>query len=335
MVFVLTTSEEESFSMKQSLNSYPQDESVGGIVCVSQPQTVGQDDACYGEVYQYHSDDPETILTRPMDANNDHFDVLESCDSSIPFAFASLEPLLPSNAGEGSHEGEVIDVSAQPVDDFSQSHPSSIFVRPEFLYATAIKPSVDSPIGITFKKKNAGVYISKVDPHGLFRKSGLQSGDRLVAVNNINCISAPLRMVREMIESSESSISLCARNKYGDPHSVLNSVQKPKRDCKLGICFQTKRGALTVSKVRENGLFARSLLMPDHRCYMINGQACDTMDAYQAADLTASVERVTIISRARGDLAIVLSVGEVQRWSAVALGAGVAVAALSALGSMS
>ena len=326
MNFISSASSDHNALMaKQSLDLDPE-EALGGIVCVDQPECVGHSDMLYlGS--DLNSCEPEGDST----GTDQFFDVLDSDDHEIPFAVASLEPLLQPNSGDHADKYEN-DVAAQPV---MECPTQSSIIRPEFLFATAIKPTPDSPIGLTFKKKAGGVYISRVDHCGLFHKCGFQEGDRVVAVNNVNCIEAPLRIIRDMVEGSDSTISFCVRNKYGDPHSVLTSVQKPSRESKLGICFRMKRGALTVSKVHAKGLFSNSLLMPDHRCFMINGQPCDNLGSQAAADLTAAADRVTIISRARGDLAIVLSVDEMRCWSTVAIGAGVAAAALSAFGAIS
>ena len=331
MELIPSSSSDDMASMKRSLLSDPDEAALGGIVCVDDPQLVVNPN----DFRDVHENDVEADNSRHQSSPDEYFGDVEGDENDIPFAVACIEPLLPNTGEESREETRECEegIAAQPVVDFR--HSQSSIMRPEFLLATAIKPSLDSPIGLTFKKKNGGVYLSRVSKDGLFHKSGVQCGDRVVAVNNVSCIEAPLRMIRDMIEKSESDISICVRNKYGDPHSVLTSVQKPSRDSKLGICFQVRRGALTVSRVRPNSLFANSLLMPDHRCMMINGQACESMGSHEAAALTADAERVTIVSRARGDLAIVLAVGEVRRWSAVALGAGVAAAALSAFGSVS
>lgn len=292
-------------SIKYFDDSSIQEDPVDCIVSVDQQQVVRHDENCFQGACQYHDLEASAIPAQACACK--HFlDSLRDEDIGIPFAVAALEPLLQQSAdGECSRSDEY--VAAKPV---SISLTTTSIIRPKFLFVTAIKPRPDSQIGVTFQMKDGGVYISRVDPNGPLHKSGLQFGDRVVSVNKVNCVNATLKMISEKIQNSDSIVSLCVRNKDGDPYSFLNSVQKPTRDCKLGISFQIKNGALRVSKVRGNGLFANSLLMPDHLCSMINWLSCDTMGVQQAADLTASADRVTIISRAHGDIAMVLAIDE-------------------------
>ena len=106
----------------------------------------------------------------------------------------------------------------------------------------------------------------------------------------MNHIEAPLHIIRDMVEGSDSTISFCTRNKYGDPHSALTSVQEPSRESKLSICFWMKHRALTVSKLHAKELFVNSLLMPDHHCFMINGQHRDNLGSQAASDLTTAAD---------------------------------------------
>ena len=264
--------------------------------------------------------------------------VLHPDDDGIPYAVASAlsEPLLSEAVNNTAivHRTSAFAMARPVIDDPERS---SGLQRPEFLYATAIKPCPGYPVGLFFKKNDEGViYISRIADDSLFRNTGIEVGDSVLAINNIRCLGASLKHLLSLIQAADSTISICVRNPEGDPHSFSSSVQKPTKDAKLGISFQMKRGALRVSKVSfKEGLFSQSLLMPDHRCLMINGLPCDTMLSRDAADMVADANRVTIVSRPRGDLATVLSIGDVEvgSWGAVALGAGVAAAAWSAIGS--
>mmetsp|Transcript_14833 Transcript_14833/g.32313 ORF Transcript_14833/g.32313 Transcript_14833/m.32313 type:complete len:324 (-) Transcript_14833:183-1154(-) len=296
----------------------------GEIVCVVEP-VVDQD--TYGHIV--HDVEASEAVVNYEDQVNE-----EEEDGSIPYAVASAltEPLLSPASLYFVESGE-----ARALTERETSNPLDQERRPEFLYASAIKPTPDAPAGISFRKVDGFVVISHIKPNGLFKGSGLQAGDRVIAINNNNCMDSHLSRVSKMIAKSQSTVSVCVWNKHGEPHMVSSSVQKPSLDSKLGISFQMRNGALTVSKVKVDGIFSGSLLMPDHRCFLINDQPCETLDSHSARDMTSSFERVTIVSRARGNLATVLSVGtnEVRRWSAVAVGAATAAAALTAFNSIS
>eukprot|EP00522_Entomoneis_paludosa_P018285 CAMPEP_0172450362 /NCGR_PEP_ID=MMETSP1065-20121228/8731_1 /TAXON_ID=265537 /ORGANISM="Amphiprora paludosa, Strain CCMP125" /LENGTH=330 /DNA_ID=CAMNT_0013202141 /DNA_START=12 /DNA_END=1004 /DNA_ORIENTATION=+ len=299
------------------------------IVCVVKPeQVLDQETLCTVHDVETDTQRRERTTRSPSEANFSGED-----DCSIPFAMASAltEPLL-SPASLYFVES----MPAQPVPDRTMEESSFLSLRPEFLYATAIKPSSDTPVGLAFAKIDGMIVLTKVNPTGLFRGTGLQVGDRVIAINSFNCMDFAVNQVVNMIREAEQTVSICVWNKHGEPSLVQSSIQKPTRKSRLGISFQMRNGALSVSRVNVKGLFADSLLMPDHRCFLLNGQSCDTLDSFSAASITTKADRVTIASRARGNFATVLSVGaqERRRWSAVAMGAATAAVALGAMGSL-
>lgn len=274
-------------------------------------------------------DDVEARYLPPE--QEDFQDATDHDDNSVPFAVASAlaEPLLSP--------ASLYFVQCDPAQPVREQPSRSSTCTPEFVYANVIKPSPKTTAGVAFTKLDGVNVITKIHSNGLFGGTGLRSGDRLVAVNGMNCMDAPLKRVAQMIREAESTLNICVWRKEGEPGLMKTSIQKPTNKSKLGISFQMRNDALTVSRVEVDGLFAGSLLMPDHRCFMINDQPCHAMNAYDAAALTAKSSRVTIVSRARGDLASVVAVGENERrrWSAVAMGAATAAVALTAFGSLS
>lgn len=238
-------------------------------------------------------------------------------DEDCPSTFVLLEPqflqILPPKNNNATDEGRNTccehDIVAQTLRYLAP--PPSAQIIPDFLFVTGIKPKADSRIGVAFKNDKKDIYLSSVDSDGLFGNTRLEVGDKVIAINNrcVTSLAAPLRMIRGIIQKSKSEVSLCVRRQNGNPHYILNSVQKQSREEKLGICFQLNREGLMVSKVFENSLFANSMLTSGHRCCLINGQSCEHLGPHEAAAFTASCDRVSIISWATtGNLAMVLGI---------------------------
>ena len=123
------------------------------------------------------------------------------------------------NTGDHHANNYENDVTAQPL---MECPTQSSIIRPEFLFTAAIKPTPDTPILLTFYKKAGIVYIPQVNHCGPFHKCGFPEGDRVVAVNTMNHIEAPLHIIRDMVEGSDSTISFCTRNKL-----VIHTLHSP------------------------------------------------------------------------------------------------------------
>jgi hypothetical protein len=214
------------------------------------------------------------------------------------------------------------------------------YTRPEFLHARAFKPNKDTPIGVFLAGRRGAIYISRISRDGLFAKSNLRSGDRVMSVNNVSCLHGGATQVAELIKSAETSVSFTVHNKGGNPSLVSSSVQKPSPTRMVGIGFRQKQGALHISRVNTNGLFGDSLLVPGHRCIMINGNESPNTPSRVAAGLVADArEFVTIVCRRHESLALVIACESCKTpkvwYSRVALCFGVAAGVLGAANSMS
>jgi len=189
------------------------------------------------------------------------------------------------------------------------------YTRPEFIYAKVIKPRPDAKVGLFFKTREGATYISRIVENSLFSRTDLQPGDRVISINNKDCLKFKAKRVIELIQKSVDTVSICVRNKQGDPHIVSNTVQKVSADSKIGVALKSKRGALFVSRVLNERPFAHTLLMPGHRCLMINNISCENMSSHEAVNVIAnSPDCVTIVSRPRDNFAMVLSCKKQRKW---------------------
>jgi predicted metalloprotease with PDZ domain len=242
-------------------------------------------------------------------------------DEDVPTAYAELsEPLLQSPEASLMHNYtlHIATADAQPVG----------YNRPEFIFAKVIKPSIHASCGLFLKCSKGTVIISRISEKGLFSKSNLRPGDRVISVNGISCRTAV--KFAALIHAAPTFVAIVLHNREGDPRLVSTSIPKPTRGTKVGVSLKNYRGAIHVGRVDTSGLFAESLLTPGQRCITINDVNCSLLRATDAANVVANAEDiVTIVSEPRQEWAMVLSCGNEQqkswwRRSAIAATTGLA-----------
>ena len=194
-----------------------------------------------------------------------------------------------------------------------------IYSRPKYIFASAvIGNGPRRKIGIIFgNRTRGGAYVKKVLKDSPFQNCNIQVGDHVVSVNSVLCSSVKASRVLELIDSlsKDGVASICVHNEKGDPETVSCSVQKSQQTAKVGVTLQTRRGAVRVNRVEKDGLFGNSLLMPHHRCMIINGMSCSHMNSKKAADYIKSLpDRVTIISRPHHSFAMTLALCQKTKW---------------------
>lgn len=226
---------------------------------------------------------------------------MDETRSKVPLVQAELLSSVESCSSEGS-------VSDESIASACVAHESVQFAyeRPKFLYVMAQKAPTQNA-GLVFRKDQQGVYIHRIRSDSLFAHTALQQGDRLIAINGVACACSSLKYVATLIGRARSHLSICADNPSGNASTFLSSIQKNALGEKVGVSFQRSRGALIIPRVSPAGLFGRSLLVPGHRCLVINGECCEGLDAKLAANITRESYRVTIISQPRNDMAAVLA----------------------------
>ena len=245
----------------------------------------------------------------------------------------------------------LLDSAAGPIDDSQGERPRErlsfdaadptvdvplSYSRPEFIFASARVSDPHRRLGIFLKnRRKGGATIVGLSNDSPFLNCNIQPGDHVVAVNNVLCSGVKASRVVELINSTckDGIVSICVHNASGDPLSVSCSVQKSHVTTKVGVALQMKRGAVRISRVDKNGLFGNSLLMPHHRCMMINGISCSHMTSKKAAEFIVSLpDRVTIISRPQESYAMTIALCQkIKWWNRFAPRAGLAVRATQTL----
>lgn len=209
------------------------------------------------------------------------------------------------------------------------------YMRPEFIYVSVIKQSTTTKVGLGLKRRTVSnhsgsdddkesnhdhlseVYITRIDPNGLFGKTPIERGDVIIAVNGIACHHAKkLSDITSCIDQStaDGTVSILVRNgKGGQPNTVSSTVQKPTIASKVGFAMKDDRGAIIVTRVSAGGLFAGSLLMPGHRVIEINNVNCESASGIGPMEtvtiVQSSADYVTVVSRPtyKQSVAMVLS----------------------------
>lgn len=213
----------------------------------------------------------------------------EAAFADIPVASATLlDPffLNPIDTSISNGRPRLSFDKADPTVDALMS-----YSRPQYIFASARFTGcvIKKNLGIQLKTRRrmnglvCGTVVSGISEDSPFYGCNIQPGDHVVSVNNFLCSSVKSGRVLELLRSTKQQddvVSICLYNAKGDPNTVSSSVMKPDRTTKVGVALQMTRGAVRTSRVDKDGLFANSLLMPRHRCMMINGISCSHVSLF-------------------------------------------------------
>lgn len=209
---------------------------------------------------------------------------------------------------------------------FSQS-------RPAFLFCRVWKPHADANAGIFLRRRGEAVYISRIADDGLFTKSNIRAGDRILSVNGSSCLNCNAQEVRQLIRDAPTAVSLIVHNEGGNPNLVSNAAQKHCTRRKVGLYFKNRRGALSISGIDPSGLFADSLLTSGERCLQVNDIPTPNMRSVAAGRIIADAKDfVTILSSPDATAAMVIACETRRKFmGAVAVSLGIAIGTLGAI----
>lgn len=204
--------------------------------------------------------------------------------------------------------------------------------RPAFLFCRVWKPHAGANTGIFLRRRSGAIYISRIVPGGLFGKSNIRAGDRILSVNGASCLNQTLKNVVQLIKDAPTAVSLIVHNEGGNPNIVSNAAQKHCKDRKVGLYFKNHAGALSISRIDPSGLFADSLLTSGQRCLQVNGISSPNMRSAAAGRVIAEAKDfVTILSRPDESAAMVIACETHRKFmGAVAVGLGIGIGTLGA-----
>lgn len=182
--------------------------------------------------------------------------------------------------------------------------------RSEYTTISVCKPTIRSPLGITFTEavpENGAivVVVVHISPESPFRSTPLKCGDVLVSINQYEATSALL--VERIVKSTEQWLTLIIQNTHGVCDQVTTVLNKRVPNQRLGINFSVDpcSGALYVSDLKTNGLLLHvSLIQVGDLVHKINGLSARTEDAAMEL-LSSNPEQVELITlSARGTVLV-------------------------------
>ena len=203
---------------------------------------------------------------------------------------------------------------------------SLAYSRAEFLYARLPKPTRDAKIGLFFiNRPQGGVALSRV----LGIPSNLQVGDRIVSVNQQDCLEFSAKQVAQLIADAPSGHVHIIVHHAGGGHGLVSTYVRKEPDAKARVVLKTHRGALVVSKVHRDGPLYGTPICPGHRLLWINGVPCEGLGLSQAVRLIKESEHLILVTQPRPETAMVLTSGADSHrkwWQGIMVGAGLAAA---------
>lgn len=253
--------------------------------------------------------------------------------SGLPIVSATTlhQPhLCPIVDGSIAAVGCSLSVSTLPEASDNQHTRLPSFVRPEFIFASALLEgtSVDD-LGIALQSRpKRGTVLAGFSQDSPFLGSNLQPGDHVVAINNLCCANYSLDRVQDLIGASTTKLSICVHNRNGDPTLVSSSVMKTHPTSKVGIALKRRGDVIRIKLLTENSLFDDTLVTTRQRLVSINGLPCDGGQTAHSASaiIGAASHRVTIVSEIEESCAVTIALYErTAWWRQVAIGAGCAV----------
>ncbi|GAX09340.1 hypothetical protein FisN_6Lh291 [Fistulifera solaris] len=204
--------------------------------------------------------------------------------------------------------------------------------RPALLFCRVWKPHADANVGIFLRRRGDAVYISRISPDGLFARSNIRAGDRILSVNGASCLKRSAKQVRQLFQDAPTAVSLIVHNEDGNPNLVSNASQKHCNRRKVGLSFRNRRGALSISGIDPSGIFADSLLISGQRCLQVNEIPTPNMRSAAAGRIIADAhDFVTILSSPDESAAMVIACERRRKFmGAFAVGVGIAIGSLGA-----
>lgn len=159
--------------------------------------------------------------------------------------------------------------------------------------ATATKPTAESKLGIAFSRASveAPLVVKMIRPDGLFAATDLKEGmlvDKVMGKSMMFATPKDAADALRLAEAGDVTIEAMA---------MIGAITKTDKSQKLGISLKNSTTApgIFVSKIGEDGLFAKSELTPGHKVLFINDVPCPP----------TTKEAITLIKEAESELKII------------------------------
>lgn len=177
----------------------------------------------------------------------------------------------------------------------SSSH-SHFPTRAEFVSATFIKETCETPLGISLSNDST---ISFIASGSMASASPLKAGDKIFSVNKRRCQYMSGKAICTLLKSLSGGVTVVAHNKGGTASIVESMVAKPHPNERSGLVLKRVGDSeLLVSNIRPDKVFINSLLNIGDEVLKINGISCKHLSPIEAADIIKQTPKdVTVIAK--------------------------------------
>jgi hypothetical protein len=157
---------------------------------------------------------------------------------------------------------------------------------------SVLKDTKDSLVGIAFSQEtpDAPLTIKYIYQGGLFDSTDLVPGLKVLRINNILVSSKSAKEAAELMKQFDGKVSVTAEG-------FRATAEKPNKDSKVGISLKDENGAVIISFINPQGLFASSVLRVGQQVVSIAGYVCPP-SAAAAAEIIQEARTLTIVAEA-------------------------------------
>ncbi|KAL3904363.1 MAG: hypothetical protein SGILL_010100 [Bacillariaceae sp.] len=182
-------------------------------------------------------------------------------------------------------------------------------IQPRFVFVQCNKPSIDTPLGISFISTPGQLQISSISGTGVLWASPLRKGFDVLALDGQVVTKWSTTQAAQHIRQRPSTVSIMARNPNGRCSYVVAQVTKPTPRSKIGMSFKNfEDGRLKVGRIFPHSLFAGSILNEDNEILNINGVPAYGLTASEAVAIVEhATDTVTLLAKTDPASAIVLA----------------------------
>ena len=162
---------------------------------------------------------------------------------------------------------------------------------PGYIKAVVHKTSPTQKCGIQVKNMGGAVYITSINPDGLFANTDIKTGMKVVRVNKKEASTLGTAEALKLFKTAKSEVTVVAE--YVGFVGV--SVYKDSPDSKVGIKLKEKGGHIYVSSIGPESLFADTDLKVGMRLVSVNKHDCAGLNPFEAIEFFKSADGVVSV----------------------------------------
>ena len=176
--------------------------------------------------------------------------------------------------------------------DTSQTELVVLAKDPGYIAVRVTKERADTPCGVSIKEMNGDIYVSHIDPEGIFGDTDLTIGLKLVRVNHREFHhGTTVEEALEILQRATGTFTLYAEQ-AGYYHVT---VRKETPMSRVGIKLKSQDDNIFVSRLTCDSLFAPTDLKAGFRIISVNGNFCRGLAPMQAIQFFIDAPRVVTV----------------------------------------